>query len=448
MSGRKGPVASMNDDLRMAVAAVRPVDSLAVPLGPGAPSEFLHALGKDTPEDFFTSLTVFGALLPDLYSIFMKRGVHLKSGFFGPAERFLRDAGADVDFVPADFRRFEPTLAHLKPRLLALAGSMPVDGRVSLSLHAGAFTSEIKSVINDPERVLIVECSPHFPRTYGMEDGYLEAGYAHSIDVRNIDYLIISDRKPLHLADVEPTDAERAIADLAVRYVTDGCTLQTGIGGIPTQVAARLAHGSGGDYGIHSEMFTTGLMRLHQSGKVTNRKGTPFDGFSVTTFAAGEPELYEWLHENHDVRFLPVGVVNSPEVIAGNRMMVSINGAMAVDLSGQVIADSVSGRQFSGIGGHEDFVAGPGLTTSGRSLICLPSTSVVNGRMISRILGRLPEGSVVTTPRHQVDVIITEFGSADISGLSIAERARALAGISHPDFRDELLETAKVWPSD
>ena len=281
-----------------------------------------------------------------------------------------------------------------------------------------------------------------------MEDGYLEAGYAHSIDVRNIDYLIISDRKPLHLADVEPTDAERAIADLAVRYVTDGCTLQTGIGGIPTQVAARLAHGSGGDYGIHSEMFTTGLMRLHQSGKVTNRKGTPFDGFSVTTFAAGEPELYEWLHENHDVRFLPVGVVNSPEVIAGNRMMVSINGAMAVDLSGQVIADSVSGLQFSGIGGHEDFVAGPGLTTSGRSLICLPSTSVVNGRMISRILGRLPEGSVVTTPRHQVDVIITEFGSADISGLSIAERARALAGISHPDFRDELLETAKVWPSD
>ncbi|MEN9800966.1 MAG: hypothetical protein RLZ37_91 [Actinomycetota bacterium] len=438
----------MNDDLRAAVAAMRPVDSLAVPLGPGAPGEFLHALGNDTPEDFFTDLVVFGALLPDLFALFMRPGVHMKSGFFGPAERFLRDAGADVDFVPADFRRFEPTLTHLKPRVLALAGAMPVDGRVSLSLHAGAFTSEIKSVINDPERVLIVECSPHFPRTYGMEDGYLEAGYAHSIDVRSIDHLVISDRKPLHLADVEPTEAERVIADLAVGYVSDGCTLQTGIGGIPTQIAARLAEGSGGDYGVHSEMFTTGLMWLQRSGKVTNRKGTPFDGFSVTTFAAGEPELYEWLHENRDVRFLPVGVVNSPEVIAGNRQMISINGAMAVDLSGQVIADSVNGRQFSGIGGHEDFVAGPGLTTSGRSLICLPSTSVVNGKMISRILGRLPEGSVVTTPRHQVDVIITEFGAAEIAGLSIAERARELAGISHPLFRDELLETAKEWPSD
>ncbi len=438
----------MNDDLRAAVAAIRPVDSLAVPLGPGVPGEFLHALGNDTPEDYFADLTVFGALLPDLYALFMRPGVHLKSGFFGPAERFLRDAGADVDFVPADFRRFEPTLSHLKPRVVALAASMPVDGHVSLSLHAGAFTSEIKSVINDPDRVLIVECSPYFPRTYGMEDGYLQGGYAHSIDVRYIDHLIVSDRQPLHLADVEPTDAERTIADLAVRYVTDGCTLQTGIGGIPTQVAARLAQGDGGDYGIHSEMFTTGLMRLHQSGKVTNNKGTPFDGFSVTTFAAGEPELYTWLHENRDVRFLPVGVVNSPEVIAGNRNMVSINGAMAVDLSGQVIADSVNGRQFSGIGGHEDFVAGPGLTTSGRSLICLPSTSVVDGQMISRILGRLPEGSVVTTPRHQVDVIVTEYGAADIAGLSISERAKALAGISHPQFREQLLATAEEWPSD
>lgn len=438
----------MNEDLRAALDEMRPVDSLAVALGPGAPGEFLHALGKDTPEDYFRDLTVFGALLPDLFAVFMRKGVHLKSGFFGPAERFLRDAGADVDFVPADFRRFEPTLSHLRPRVLALTGSMPVDGRVSLSLHAGAFTSEIKNVINDPERVLIVECSPHFPRTYGMEDGYLEGGYAHSIDVRYIDHLIVSDRRPLHLADVEPTEAERTIADLAVQYVSDGSTLQTGIGGIPTQVAARLAQGSGGDYGIHSEMFTTGLMRLHQSGKVTNNKGTPFDGYSVTTFAAGEPDLYEWLHENRDVRFLPVGVVNSPEVIAGNRQMISINGAMAVDLSGQVIADSVNGRQFSGIGGHEDFVAGPGLTTSGRSLICLPSTSVVNGQMISRILGRLPEGSVVTTPRHQVDVIITEYGAADIAGLSIAERARALAGISHPDVRTSLLETAEEWPSD
>ena len=164
--------------------------------------------------------------------------------------------------------------------------------------------------------------------------------------------------------------------------------------------------------------------------------------------AAGTPDLYTWLHNNNDVRFLPVDVVNSPEIIAQNRNMVAINGAMAVDLSGQVIADSIGGKQFSGIGGHEDFVAGPGLSVGGRSLVCMPSTTVVKGETVSRILGRLPEGSVVTTPRHQVDVVITEFGAAELSGLSIAERSHELARISHPDFRDQLLSTADVWPAD
>ncbi|MEY3619218.1 MAG: hypothetical protein RL726_1916 [Actinomycetota bacterium] len=425
-----------------AIASLRPSDTLAIPLGPGVPGGFLHALGDSTPADRFVDLKVFGALLPDLFSLFTRPAIHLKSGFFGPAERFLRDTGADVDFVPADFRRFETVLHRLKPRVVAVAGSMPVDGRISLSLHCGAFTDVIAEVIADPDRVLIVECSPHFPRTFGA------GGYEHSIAMNDADHVVFSDRVPLNLADVAPSDAERIIAEIAVSFIRDGCTIQTGIGGIPTQVAARLAAGDGGDYGIHSEMFTTGLMRLHQAGKVTNRKGTEFDGFSVTTFAAGEPALYEWLDGNRDVRFLPVGIVNSPEIIARNRDMVSINGAMAVDLSGQVVADSVLGKQFSGIGGHEDFVSGPGLSDNGRSLVCLPSTTMVNGQLVSRIMGRLPEGSVVTTPRHQVDVVITEFGAAEIAGLSISERAHALARISHPDFRDELNATADVWPSD
>jgi len=429
-------------DFEEAIASLRSVDTLAIPLGPGVPGGFLHALGDSTPADRFVDLKVFGALLPDLFSLFTRPSVHLKSGFFGPAERFLRDTGADVDFVPADFRRFETVLHRLKPRVVAVAGSMPVDGRISLSLHSGAFTDAIADVIADPDRVLVVECSPHFPRTFGA------GAYEHSIAVGDIDHVVFSDRVPLNLADVAPNDAERAIAEIAVSFIHDGCTIQTGIGGIPTQVAARLAAGDGGDYGIHSEMFTTGLMRLHQAGKVTNRKGTEFDGFSLTTFAAGEPSLYEWLDGNRDVRFLPVGIVNSPEIIARNRDMVSINGAMAVDLSGQVVADSVLGKQFSGIGGHEDFVSGPGLSDNGRSLVCLPSTSMVNGKLVSRIAGRLPEGSVVTTPRHQVDVVITEFGAAEIAGLSISERAHALARISHPDFRDELTVIADVWPSD
>jgi len=199
---------------------------------------------------------------------------------------------------------------------------------------------------------------------------------------------------------------------------------------------------------VHSEMFTTGLMRLHQAGKVTNNKGSSFDGYSITTFAAGIPELYTWLHENDAVRFLPVHVVNSPELIAQNRNMVTINGALAVDLAGQVVADTIDGTQFSGVGGHEDFVSGPGLDSTDRSLICLPSTSTINGVLTSRIMGGFPAGSVVSTPRHQVDVIITEFGIAELEGRTIRERATALAEIAHPQFRDELLATAQKWPRD
>lgn len=427
-------------DLATAVAAIRPEDSLAVPLGPGVPGGFLHALGE---RDDFTHLEVFGALLPDLYQLFMRKGVRYRSGFFGPAERFLRDSGADIDFVPADFRRFEPVLRHLNPRVMATAAAPPVDGWVSLSVHAGATVDELHRAGADPDRLLIVEVSEHFPRTYGVEPDY-----AHRLHVDEIDMLVETDRVPLNLADAEPTEAEVSIAEHAMAFFHDGCTVQTGIGGIPNQIAARLAAGPFADLGVHSEMFTTGLMRLHQSDKVSNRKNSEFDGFTPTTFAAGIPELYTWLHENRDVRFLPVRVVNSPERIARNRDMVSINGAMAVDLSGQVVADNVLGKQFSGVGGHEDFVSGPGLSASGRSLICLPSTSVVGGTTVSRIVASLPAGSVVSTPRHQVDVVITEFGVAELHGRTIRERSRALAEICHPDFRDELRAAAEQWPND
>jgi len=170
-------------------------------------------------------------------------------------------------------------------------------------------------------------------------------------------------------------------------------------------------------------------------------------GFSVTTFAAGTPELYAWLDDNDSVRFLPVDIVNSPEVISSNSNMITINGAMAVDLSGQIVADTIVGNQFSGIGGHEDFVAGAGLVLSDRSLICLPSTTTVDGELVSRISPQLVAGSIVTTARHQVDVIITEYGTAEVRGLTVRERAKAIAALGHPQFRDELEAVAAVWPS-
>jgi acyl-CoA hydrolase len=189
-------------------------------------------------------------------------------------------------------------------------------------------------------------------------------------------------------------------------------------------------------------MFTTGLMHLHRAGKVTNQKGGPWDGFSVTTFAAGTQDLYDWLDGNDEVRFLPVELVNSPERIAHNRKMVTINGALCIDLHGQVVADTIGSRQYSGIGGHEDFVSAPGLELEDRSLVCLPSTARSGEAVVSRIVAELPEGWVITTPRHQLDVVVTEYGAAELRGGTVRERALALAEISHPDFREELSKHA------
>ncbi len=415
-------------------------DTLGVPLGPGVPGAFLHALDE---RDTFDDLSIFGALLPDLYGVFMKPGVRYLTGFMGPAERFLIASGANVEFVPADFRRFAPLLEGIAPRVIATAAAMPdSDGWVSLSLHAGATVAEIHRAAADPERVCLVEVSPHFPVTLGLSPDHM-----HRIHVDEIDVLVESDARPFNLEDAEPSDAEVSIAKLAASLIPDGATLQTGIGGVPSTVATLLATGSGSGYGIHSEMFTNGLMRLQQSGKVSNTNKGIFDGVSITTFAAGTPELYEWLDHNHDVRFLPVDVVNSPELISQNDNMVTINGALSIDLSGQVVADSIAGKQFSGIGGHEDFIAGAGLESSDRSLICLPSTVTIDGKLMSRIAARSEAGTIVTTPRHQVDVIITEFGIAELAGKSVRERSRTLAAVSHPDFRDDLCEAAERWPN-
>lgn len=423
-----------------AIDVIRPTDTLAVPLGPGVPGQFLHALGT---RDDWDDLLVFGALLPDLYELFTRSNVALQSGFYGPAERFLIATGAKVDFVPADFRRFAPTLEQIAPRVMATAATPPDGaGWMSLSLHAGASVEELKRAAADPDRLCIVETSPHFPRTIG-----LPPEHRHALHVDDVDLIIEGDATPFELADAPATEVEQAIAAFAADFVPDGATLQTGIGGIPNTVAALLAEGSGGGYGIHSEMFTTGLMRLCKAGKVTNDHKGEFDGFAVTTFAAGSAELYEWLDDNDTVRFLPVDIVNSPESISRNREMITINGAMSIDLAGQVIADTIGGAQFSGIGGHEDFIAGAGLELSDRSLICLPSTTTHDGVLVSRIAGMAAAGSIVTTPRHQVDVVITEFGVAELAGKTVRARAAALAAIAHPDFRAELEEAGQRWPA-
>ena len=271
-----------------AAALLRTTDTFAVGLGPAHPGALLHALGD---RDDWVDLQAFGALLTDLYAVFMNPAVHFRSGFFGPAERFLRDSGADVQYVPADFRRFEPIVEDLAPRVMATAASAPdADGFCSLSLHAGATVQALHDAGADPDRVLIVEHSPHYPRTFG-----LLPDHGHRLHLDEIDVIFESDSAPVDLADAPADEVDRAIAEFAIGFIHDGATLQTGIGAIPSLIASMLCDGPGGGYGVHSEMFTTGLMHLHRSGKVTNTRKGEFEGFSVTTFAAiTSPEFTTW----------------------------------------------------------------------------------------------------------------------------------------------------------
>jgi acyl-CoA hydrolase len=423
-----------------AAALVRATDSLAIGLGPCQPPCFLNALGE---RDDFESLTVFGALLTGLYKLFTRRGVTMLSGFYGPVERGLRGAGFDVRFVPADFRRFGRFARQLQPRIMTTLVAPPdAEGRCSLALHAGATVEELHRAGRDPERILIAEVNPKLPRTLG-----LPPEHGHALHLDEIDVVVESDAEPFYLPDHPPTDVERAIAEHVAPFVPDGATLQTGIGGIPNEIVDLLAEGPGSDYGIHTEMFTNGLMKLHRAGKVTDRKGI-YNGFSACTFAAGTRELYDWLDGQERVRFLPVERINDPAIIARNRKMISINGALSVDLTGQVAADTLNGRQYSGIGGHEDFVNGASFAEGGRSLVCLPATARVpdgagGHAIVSRIVAGFAPGTPVTTPRHQVDVVITEFGAAELAGKTVEERAAALAEIAHPDFRDALHSDAQ-----
>jgi acyl-CoA hydrolase len=419
-----------------AAALVRTRDVVGFGLGPANPPAFLAALGRRTD---WEDLVLGGALLLGLFEVLNHPGVSYRCGFFGPAERLAVAQGRRVAHVPGGFRQFGPILARTAPRVMCVAAAPPKDGRVNLSLHYGGTKDALEAAGRDPDRLLVVETHPGFPPTCS-----LPPEHDNTLDLDLVDVLVEGDQAPFELPEPAVTEVEEAIAAHALELISPGDTLQTGIGAVPSVVAARLAEQPGGDYGVHSEMFTDGLMHLHRAGKVTNRGKGEFEGVSVTTFALGTGELYRWLDHNPEVAFLDVALVNDPTVIAANRHFVSLNGALAVDLYGQVVADHVDGRQISGVGGHEDFVAGAELHVDARSLICLPATATVDGERRSRIVAALGAGSVVSTPRHHTAVVVTEYGWADLRGLTVTERALALAEVAHPDDRRALRAAAQA----
>jgi acyl-CoA hydrolase len=419
-----------------AAALVHPRDAIGFGIITGTPTALFRALGE---RDDWEDLTFCGGLSLGSPKVFLHPNVHYRVNFFGGNERALMAQGADVQHVPSFFRHYGLLIEQLRPRVLMAPVSMPDEhGRVSLSLHNGATLNEMVRAGRDPERLLIVEASPHFPRTHAL------VGHEHYLDLEDIDVIVYTDEQPTTFANDPGSAEDMKIAEFAATHVPDGATLQTGIGAVPNLVARMLAKGDGGEYGVHSEMFTDGLFELMAAGKVTNTKKSINRGTSVITFAAGTRDMYDFMDDNPDIGVAPVFYTNDPHVIAQNHRMVSINSALEVDLQGQIVADTIGARQFSGVGGHMDFTEGTSLSLEHASLICLQSTATVGGVLKSRIIGDMTPHSTVTSPRQLAGVIVTEYGSVDLRGRTVKERAAALTGIAHPQFRDELTAAAEL----
>ncbi len=417
-------------DAADAAALIRDDDTIFLPLAPAQPTGLLHALGA---RERFAGLTILCALLQERFPVLERPGVRVVSQFFGHVERELRRDGAPIEHLTSDFHGLELIARRARPRVVACTVAPPdADGFLSLGVHAGATEVPLREAARDPERLAIVEVNRHMPATRGLA----ELG-DHRIHCSELDVIVEHDAELMELAGKQRGEADRRIAEHVSELVPDGATLQFGIGGVPNEVARILAEGPRGGFGIHTEMLVDGVRLLHEAGKVANRKGV-YDGFTVCTFALGSRALYDWAEREPAVRFLPVSATNLPSIIGRNRRMVSINSAIMIDLAGQVVADTVAGRQHSGVGGHESFVTGAREAEGGTSSLCLYSTVRVQGERRSRVVAALPPGSVVTTPRHQVHWVATEHGAVNLFGRSDKERAELLISIADPAFRDEL----------
>jgi acyl-CoA hydrolase len=417
-------------DLEAAARLVRPRDSLVCGFVAGQPAGFLEALGaRRDLED----VVLHTGLLARPYALLRNPAVRVVSGFYGPIERMARAAGARIGYLPADFDGLERLALRLAPRV-ALAVTSPPDreGWLSFGLQAGASFRPFLEAARDPERLAIAEINPRMPRI----DGLPELG-RNRVHLSEVDAWVEHENELTTLPASEPEPEELEIARRVCERIEPGAILQFGIGAIPDEIARILAEGPLGEFGIHTEMVSEGVMRLHEAGKVTNRKPI-YDGFTVATFALGSAELYAWLAAEPSLRMLPVGAVNGASVLARLPRLTSINGALSIDLAGQVAADYVGGRQYSGTGGHESFVSGARAAPGGRSFLCLKSTADVAGARVSTIVPAFAEGTRVTTPRHHVQYVVTEHGAVDLSVLGDDERPAALIELAHPDFRSSL----------
>ena len=410
-----------------AVTGIRSGDQVYLHCAAATPSVLLDALVARAPELHDVGVIHLHCegpgphLAPEMAGHFRHRAL-----FIGPNARAAVNQGR-ADFVPV-------FLSDV-PRLFD-SGAMPLDavfvnatppdshGFCSLGVSVEAMHAAVRAA-----RTVIVQLNPAMPRTLGES----------FIHVDEIDLAVEVDVPPYGHPIGPIGEIERRIGEHVADLVPDGATLQLGIGAIPAATALALRDKR--DLGVHTEMFTDSIVDLVEAGVVTGVRKERNRGKIVTAFLMGTKRLYDFVDDNPMVEMRSVDFTNDTHVIRSFSRMVAINSAIEVDLTGQVVADSIGHRLYSGVGGQMDFIRGAALADEGRAVIALPSTAAGGTR--SRIVSALAAGAGVVTTRAHVRTVVTEWGTAELFGKSVRERAEALIAIAHPDHRDRLRAEAR-----
>jgi len=356
----------------------------------------------------------------------MEGHLRVNTMFISPNNREAVQAGR-ADFTPVLLSEFTLLFkeGHL-PVDIALVHLSPPDehGFCSFGIEVGLSKSPAESA-----KIIIAEVNEQMPRTLG--DSF--------IHVSKLDYIVPVnyDLPELGMGSEGPSEVVENIASHIADLIPDGATMQMGIGAIPDAVLKYLYDKK--DLGVHTELFSDGVIDLVNAGVLTNAQKTLHQGKIIAGFIIGTKKLYEWVHNNPLIEFHRTEYVNDPFVIAKNDRMVAINSAIEVDLTGQVCADSIGPKLYSGVGGQLDFIYGASLSKGGVPIIALPSKT----KDFSRIVSMLKHGAGVVTSRNHVHYVVTEHGVADLYGKTIRQRAQALINVAHPEFRDELKKQAQ-----
>lgn len=410
-----------------AIAKIAPGRRILIGSGAAEPITLVNALdvhGSHLADNEIVHLLTLG---PAPYVRADLAGRFRHTAFFiGPNTREAVQTGR-ADFMPVFLSEIPRLIRSGRVKIdVVLLQVTPPDRHGQVSL--GVSVDVVRAAVDAAELVL-AEVNPAMPRTLGDS----------SVNVSDIDWLIPVETPMLELLPEPLDEVSLQIGRHVASLIPNGATLQTGIGKIPHAVVMAL--GKHSDLGVHTEMLSDSVVELVEAGVITGKKKTLLPGKLVTSFVMGTRRLYDWVDDNPCVELRPSDFTNDPLTIARNDTMVAINSALAVDLTGQVAADTVGGRFFSGIGGQVDFVRGAARSRGGKPIIALPSTAMQGAQ--SRIQPTLEAGAGIVTSRGDVHYVVTEYGVADLWGKSIRQRATALIDIAHPDFRRELVNAAK-----